>query len=713
MGVIVAASSTINALTVTNGTTTNATSTNLTVSGTTRLSGLNCSTNANGGALTTDSNGFVSCSDDDSSAGGGAYPFPVAGNATSSLTQFNGGLTAYASSTITSLTVTNGTTTNATTTNLAFTGLTSGGLGVNANGGVYKAATTTYSTGLTYTNGVVTNSGVTSIVAGQNVAISGATGAVTINSVAPTTTLNYYNSLFRDWSVNAQGALVPTSTRGTIVSASSTVNANFVVSGRSFVGTSTNNYNETFVVASGTPSATYDSSARILSKHVLGINQNTNEIPFSVAGILHMTGTAATSSLSEHGVGVIGSVKDNVNAKHYLIGVEGKAEGVGYGSPVGVQAVAYWQGSTFNNRLNIGVSSDVKVTTDGTTALNEGVNVAYYAPPMTGGAATTRYSFWGSNILRNDASIEVKDSAGAKTLSLLNDGSNSYITSETGAGNLILRAPAGSYVALGTANGFLPLTEGAVLGIDGFRWNGSFTSLNANALATLSGGVLANASSTLTNLTVTNATTTNATSTNSTVSGTLRLSGLNCSGNTNGGALTTDANGYVSCSDDDGGAGGGTWATTSQDYYNSQFRAWNVVSGTLRPTTTIGVIVSASSTIGNGTQAGGLTISGGATTTGNIMVGSGTTVHSFDGTNRRVGVATSSPFTTLSVGGPAYIGGSLTATGTIQFTNISASTVIAVRESIDPSPEKATSPAPLEYCPKSTAVSESPDIAPV
>jgi hypothetical protein len=51
--------------------------------------------------------------------GGSAYPFPLAGNATSTLTQFNGGLTAYASSTISFLTVTLGTTTNATSTTLS------------------------------------------------------------------------------------------------------------------------------------------------------------------------------------------------------------------------------------------------------------------------------------------------------------------------------------------------------------------------------------------------------------------------------------------------------------------------------------------------------------------------------------------------------------------------------------------------------------------
>ncbi|MBI5469691.1 hypothetical protein HY968_00005, partial [Candidatus Kaiserbacteria bacterium] len=52
-------------------------------------------------------------------------------------------------------------------------------------------------------------------------------------------------------------------------------------------------------------------------------------------------------------------------------------------------------------------------------------------------------------------------------------------------------------------------------------------------------------------------------------------------------------------------------------------KSWEVAFGALAPTTTLGILVSASSTIGNGTQAGGLTISGGATTTGNLFVQGG------------------------------------------------------------------------------------------
>ena len=82
--------------------------------------------------------------------------------------------------------------------------------------------------------------------------------------------------------------------------------------------------------------------------------------------------------------------------------------------------------------------------------------------------------------------------------------------------------------------------------------------------------------------------------------------------------VQVDASGSVSANASACGSGSGSWATTSQDYYASAFNAFTVQgNGYLAPTTTRGLIVNASSTIGNGTQAGGLTINGGATTTGN------------------------------------------------------------------------------------------------
>lgn len=66
---------------------------------------------------------------------------------------------------------------------------------------------------------------------------------------------------------------------------------------------------------------------------------------------------------------------------------------------------------------------------------------------------------------------------------------------------------------------------------------------------------------------------------------------------------------------------------------------WLYNGSRLSPSTTVGIGVFASSTIGNSLGDGGLTISGGATTTGNAYFGS------------KLGINTSSPYTALDVGG--------------------------------------------------------------
>lgn len=150
-GVQVNSSTTLQAFTGTNATTTNATTTSLAISGRTYI-GLNCTGNTNGGALTTDATGLVSCSDDDSGAGltgsgvartiavwtsttgltatsGPLYSDAFVATTTTGNSIFNGifqasstalfgqGLTAFASSTLQRFTATFGTTTQATSTN--------------------------------------------------------------------------------------------------------------------------------------------------------------------------------------------------------------------------------------------------------------------------------------------------------------------------------------------------------------------------------------------------------------------------------------------------------------------------------------------------------------------------------------------------------------------------------------------------------------------
>lgn len=105
---------------------------------------------------------------------GGSFPFVTAlyGVATSTTVGFLNGLIASASSTISDLK----------TTTLTFSGLASGGLGVDSSGVVYKAATTTFSTGLTYTNGAVTLPVVVNTLGGTGQDSSSWTGLVGVNS---------------------------------------------------------------------------------------------------------------------------------------------------------------------------------------------------------------------------------------------------------------------------------------------------------------------------------------------------------------------------------------------------------------------------------------------------------------------------------------------------------------------------------------------------
>jgi hypothetical protein len=79
------------------------------------------------------------------------------------------------------------------------------------------------------------------------------------------------------------------------------------------------------------------------------------------------------------------------------------------------------------------------------------------------------------------------------------------------------------------------------------------------------------------------------------------------------------------------------WSTTSAEAWRKT--DWQIVSGALAPTTTLGVRVSASSTIGAGTTGQGLTTFGTATTTGNAYFAS------------RLGIATVTPSAPLSVTG--------------------------------------------------------------
>lgn len=161
-------------------------------------------------------------------------------------------------------------------------------------------------------------------------------------------------------------------------------------------------------------------------------------------------------------------------------------------------------------------------------------------------------------------------------------------------------------------------------GVFGFSSTGNSGGTADTALSRLSAGVLAVGTGAQGNTGGSIIAAASSTIGNGTQPGGLTISGgATTTGNLTLASLTGtqclhEVNGLVSGTGSDCGSGGGSsfgeaWALDSTKSF-------------LVPTTTVGIIVSASSTIGNGTQAGGLTISGGATTTGNSLISGKLTV---------------------------------------------------------------------------------------
>lgn len=121
-----------------------------------------------------------------------------------------------------------------------------------------------------------------------------------------------------------------------------------------------------------------------------------------------------------------------------------------------------------------------------------------------------------------------------------------------------------------------------------------------------------------------------ASSTSFTVSGNAYLASTNLTGITGSTqCLRVDTNGLISGAGSDCASSAGNWATTSEAYYWSQFRDWTVQGdGYLAPTTTRGIILSASSTISGLTSTNGTTTN--ATST-NLYVSGDTRLASLSG----------------------------------------------------------------------------------
>ncbi len=249
--------------------------------------------------------------------------------------------------------------------------------------------------------------------------------------------------------------------------------------------------------------------------------------------------------------------------------------------------------------------------------------------------AAGSYALQATTITVNGTANQITSSAGAQDLSanrtwtlslpspivppgqinMLNDtaieyggGSGSVTQEKTGTDGTRLTDLGGNYKA--------KLSSGKTYGVYNADYNVPVLLVENTGNTTIYG------STTLQNFTGRNSTTTNATTTslNTSALKVASLSGVltgtsgvvgtgvdgtdfslikaqDCTGT--GHLLSVTAAGVFTCSADSGGSS--SWATTSQDYYNSRFRDWKVdTDGSLTPTTTIGIkILGASSTLQN------------------------------------------------------------------------------------------------------------------
>jgi len=264
-----------------------------------------------------------------------AYPFGVAGNATSTLTQFNGGLTAFASSTI--------------------------GAGGQATGlTIFGAATTT---GNLLVQGNATSTNFFSTVASSTnlFAQTASLGSLTTQAFSNTGTLTQTG--------------LATFTNGFLSQASSTVAGAFTITGLEtqnggFLSTASSTVNGTFV---GVGSATFNAGLTVLGQSAFANASSTN---FS-ANTLAVGGTGTTTITSGGFLGV------GTSTPNWNLDVSGTRPSIDLSDASAGTNLKHWVLSSEGGNFYIGTSTDAFATstTEQLSILNNGnIGIATSSP---------------------------------------------------------------------------------------------------------------------------------------------------------------------------------------------------------------------------------------------------------------------------------------------------------------------------------------------
>lgn len=568
----------------------------------------------------------------------------------------------------------NATTTNATTTNLAFTGLTSGGLAVNSVGGVYKHATTTYSTGLTYSNGNVTCD----------------TASASVFGCLSAASFSKFNSATTTFST---GLTYTLGTNAVTVNTSQNISTLSNLTSNGFVKTS-----------GGTGALSIDTNTYLTGNQTVTLSGD-----ISGSGATSITTTIGSDKITESMLKSVNTPTDEYCLTYESTVGDFQWQSCSSGGAAVPLTVETPTGTINGSNTNFTVSAEPSIVTVNGQAMSLTDDYTYSTPtitfvnaPLTGSVIRSYYGGGVEALAGNEGDVlyyrsgqwqGLASSTVDKVLKIDSNGYPSWGTDASGGGSSFGQG-------WEIVNGFLtPTTTIGVLMGNSTSTNATTTNLYVSGqtrLASLS-GILKG--------------TTGVVSTASNGTDYTLISGLTCSGTDKVSAI--DASGNITCSTDQTWATTSAsyfasqglafsttssnywltqqtipsfsttsatywdstlarWATTSSDYwestksrwsttstdywlaqqslssfstssanfYNSQFRDFSINSfGALAPTTTRGIFVSASSTIGSGTQTGGLTINGGATTTGNAyFVGN-------------VGIGTTSPIKLLEIDG--------------------------------------------------------------